>query len=55
MHCGVEVVESHRGRFLSTDETIDKEDLGALASVATEPEWSCSSGRNNTNYRNVCL
>lgn len=36
MHCGDEVVESHRGSFLSTDETIDKEDLGALASVAAE-------------------
>lgn len=55
MHCGEEVVESHRGSFLSSDEMIDKEDLGALASVAAELEWSCSSGRNNTNYRNVCL
>lgn len=36
MHCRVEVVESHRGSFLSTDETIDKEDLGALASVEME-------------------
>lgn len=55
MHCREEVVESHSGSFLSTGETIDEEDLGALASVAAELEQSCSSDRNNTNYRNVCL
>lgn len=54
MHCGEGAVESHRGSFLSTDETTD-EDLGALSSVAAELEWSCSSGRNNTNYTNVYL
>lgn len=46
------VVEPRRRSVLSTDETTDK-NLGALTSVAAEREWSCSAGRNNTNYTNV--
>lgn len=46
------VAEPPRGSVLNTDETTGK-DLGALASVAAEREWTCSAGRNNTNYTNV--